>query len=202
MPQWRINIFLKRGGIARSSVNTMAESLKVLVTQSCMTLFDPIDYSPPESSAHGILQARMLECVAMPSSRGSSWPRDWTCIFYVPSIGRQVLYPWHHLGSPYPTKILRLSGRVVLDNKRATDYLLVEQIDICAVVQNTWDTWINSSGEVERYPSTRSLSKPRGLRKWLFQWSLSLTYLILTDLGLGDHSFRVRSRDWELSGLW
>ena len=48
-----------------------------LVTQSCLTLWDPMDYSPPDSSVHGILQARVLERVAMPSSRGSSQPRDW-----------------------------------------------------------------------------------------------------------------------------
>ena len=41
----------------------------VLVTQSCLTLFDPMDYSPPDSSVHGILQARILEWVAVFSSR-------------------------------------------------------------------------------------------------------------------------------------
>ena len=40
--------------------------------QSCPTLCDPMDYSPPGSSVHGILQARILEWVAMSSSRGSS----------------------------------------------------------------------------------------------------------------------------------
>ena len=48
--------------------------------QSCLTLCNPTDYSPPGSSIHGILQARILEWVAMPSSRGPSRPRDWTCI--------------------------------------------------------------------------------------------------------------------------
>ena len=48
--------------------------------QSCLTLCDPVDCSPPDSSVHGILQARILEWVPMPSSRGSSWPRDRTCI--------------------------------------------------------------------------------------------------------------------------
>ena len=38
----------------------------------------PMDYSPPGSSVHGIFQARILEWVAIPFSRGSSWPRDWT----------------------------------------------------------------------------------------------------------------------------
>ena len=46
--------------------------------QSCPSLCDPVDCSPPGSSAHGILQARILERVDMPSSIGSSWPRDWT----------------------------------------------------------------------------------------------------------------------------
>ena len=46
--------------------------------QSCSTLCRPMDCSPPGSSVHGILQARILEWVAMPSSRGSFLPRDQT----------------------------------------------------------------------------------------------------------------------------
>ena len=69
--------------------------------QSCPTLCGPMDHSPPGSSVHGILQVRIVEWVAMPSSRGSSRPRDQTCISHVSSIGRQVLYHWHHLGSSY-----------------------------------------------------------------------------------------------------
>ena len=49
--------------------------LCMLATQSCPTLCDLIICSPPGSSVHGILQARILEWVAMPSSRGSSDPR-------------------------------------------------------------------------------------------------------------------------------
>ena len=44
--------------------------------QSCLVLCDPMDCSPPGSSVHGILQARILEWVDIPSSRGSSPPRD------------------------------------------------------------------------------------------------------------------------------
>ena len=62
------------------------------VTQSCPTLCKPMDYSPPSSSVHEILQARILEWVAMPSSRGSSKPRDQTHNSYISWIGRQVLY--------------------------------------------------------------------------------------------------------------
>ena len=48
------------------------------VTQSCQTLCDPVNCSPPGSSIHGILQARVLEWVASSFSRGSSQPTDWT----------------------------------------------------------------------------------------------------------------------------
>ena len=48
--------------------------------QLCPALCDPMDYSRPGSSVHGIHQARILEWVAVPSSRGSSQPRDRTCI--------------------------------------------------------------------------------------------------------------------------
>ena len=53
------------------------------VTQSCPTLCDRLDCSQPDSSVHGITQARILEWVAMPSSRASFQPRDQTCIFHV-----------------------------------------------------------------------------------------------------------------------
>ena len=52
--------------------------VKVLVAQSCLTLFDPMDCSLPGSSLHGILQARILDWGAIFTSRGSSQPRDWT----------------------------------------------------------------------------------------------------------------------------
>ena len=51
-----------------------------IVAQSCPTLFNPMDCRPPGSSVHGILQARVLEWVVMPFSRGSSWPRDQTWV--------------------------------------------------------------------------------------------------------------------------
>ena len=57
--------------------------LKVLVAQSRPTLCDTMDYSLPGSSVHGILQAKILEWVAMLFSRGYSWPRDQTCISYI-----------------------------------------------------------------------------------------------------------------------
>ena len=53
-------------------------SSKVSLTWRCLTLCDPIDYSPSGCSVHGISQARILEWVAISLSWGSSRPRDWT----------------------------------------------------------------------------------------------------------------------------
>ena len=60
--------------------------------QSCPTLCDLMDCSPPDSSVCGILQAKTLQWVAMPSSRGSSRLRDQTYISYIFCIDRWVLY--------------------------------------------------------------------------------------------------------------
>jgi len=64
--------------------------------QSCLTLCNLMDCSPPSSSVHGTLQTKILECVALPFSRGSSWPRDQTQIYL---NCRHILYCLSHLGS-------------------------------------------------------------------------------------------------------
>ena len=58
-----------------------------------------MDCRPPGSSVHGILQAKVLEWVAISSSRRSSWPRDQTCISFVSCFGRQVPHCECHLGN-------------------------------------------------------------------------------------------------------
>ena len=60
------------------------------VSKSCPTLCDPMDCSSPGSSVHAILQARILEWIAIPFWR-SSWPRDQN---YLPCTGRWILNPW------------------------------------------------------------------------------------------------------------
>ena len=62
------------------------------VTQLCPTLWDPMDCSLPVSFCHGIFQARVLEWIAISSSRASSLPREQTCISYISWIGVQVPY--------------------------------------------------------------------------------------------------------------
>ena len=63
-----------------------------MLTKSYPTLCDPMDCSLPGSSVYGIFQARILEWVAIYFSRGSSQPRDWTCLSCVSCIGRWILY--------------------------------------------------------------------------------------------------------------
>ena len=78
-----LNLFLNKNCYAAAAAKLF---------QLCLTLCDPMDRSLPGSHVHGILQARILEWVAMSSFRKSSWPRDQTCI---PCIDRWVLYHWN-----------------------------------------------------------------------------------------------------------
>ena len=84
---------------------------------SCLTLCDPVDHCPPGSSVHGLSQARILEWVAIPFSRGSSWLRVWTC---VSCPGRQILYHLSHQGSPLSEVMLksRRVENVILERKK------------------------------------------------------------------------------------
>ena len=74
--------------------------------QSCLTLCDPMDCSPPGFSAHGNFKARILEQVAIFSSRGSSQARDQTAS--VSCIGRQILY--HYTTKSYDQALKGQTG--------------------------------------------------------------------------------------------
>ena len=100
--------------------------VKVLVTQLYPTLWDPMDCSPPSSSVHGILQARILEWVVIPVSR-SSWPRDQT---WISCIGGRVFTIWatetleitllfYHLSHP-----LSLPSKLSIQNISYLNYFL------------------------------------------------------------------------------
>ena len=89
--------------------------------QSCMTLCNSMDCSPPGSSVHGILQARILERVAISFSRRPSWPRDRTLVSHVFCIGRWVLYistTWKA-----PSYLVLLNGSFLLNTMRFKDCL-------------------------------------------------------------------------------
>ena len=90
---WR---FFKNTGVWASSqkfqFNCFRMKVKVLAAQSCPTLYNTMDCSPPGSSVCGIFQARILEWITISFSRGSSWPRDWSWVSCVSCIVRWILY--------------------------------------------------------------------------------------------------------------
>ena len=74
----------------QTSLSTISQNLfklmsikLVLVTQPCLTLWNPMDCSPPSSPVHRILQAKILEWVAISFSKRSSQPRDWTQVSHI-----------------------------------------------------------------------------------------------------------------------
>ena len=76
--------------------------VEVLISQSCLTLCDPMDCSPPGSSVYRKLQARILERVAIPFCRGSSQSKDRT---QVSCTGRWILYYLSHQDEGEPIKL-------------------------------------------------------------------------------------------------
>ena len=80
-----------------TKASVILKIVKVLVAQSCPTLYDPMDCNLLGSCVHGIFQARILEWIAIPFLRGSYWPRDWT---QVSCIAGRFFYHLSHWGSP------------------------------------------------------------------------------------------------------
>jgi len=97
--------------------------MKVLVAQSCLTLHDPMDCSPSGSSANEILQARILEWVAISFSRGSSWLRDRTQISHL--AGRFITI-WATKEAQYTDLHIEHLSKAVLSNRNTM-----------------WTTWVN-----------------------------------------------------------
>ena len=81
-----------RGQVKAQGKECLGGEFMCPVSQWFPTLCNPMHGSPPGSSVHGIYQARILKSVAISSSRGSSRPRDRTCVFWGPCIGRWVIY--------------------------------------------------------------------------------------------------------------
>ena len=111
--------------IMRAPPSCAVCSAKLL--QFCPNVCDPMDCSLPASSIHGMLQARILEWVAMPSCRGSSQCRDWAWISYMFCIIRWVFFttsatweaPWPHLNlitSQRPQLQISSYWRLMLQN--------------------------------------------------------------------------------------
>ena len=91
----------------------------------------------------GILQASILEWVATPSSRGSSPPRDWTCISYYSCTGRWVLYCSHHLGSQIRTLLSYFEENIYL--YFSCEILELRSSVLCTHIPTAW--WLQSTQE-------------------------------------------------------
>ena len=91
------------------------------VAKSCPTLCNPMVCSLPGSSVHGIFQAKILEWAAISSSRGSSWSRDWTCIFCIVGGFFTLWTNWEALNQ---NSIYIYWGGVVIDYKRIQEGFL------------------------------------------------------------------------------
>ena len=90
LPEWTSSPAFMGTPQDKSQITTALPVFEVKwseVAQSCRTLCDPMDCSPPGSSLQGIFQARILEWVAISFSRGASWSRDWTRVSGI--VGRR-----------------------------------------------------------------------------------------------------------------
>ena len=73
-------------GLNQEVSEGVSQDACALSLQLCQTLCDPVDGSLPVSSVYGILQSRIPEQVAMPSSSESSRPRDQSCVSFISSV--------------------------------------------------------------------------------------------------------------------
>ena len=98
---WSVYLPVPHSFHYRDSVCVCARAcvcVKLLQSVSNSATLWTVVFQAPLSRAFSM--TRILECVAIPSSRGSPRPRDWTPVSYVYCIGRWFLYHWHHLGNP------------------------------------------------------------------------------------------------------
>ena len=154
--------------------------------QSCPTLCNPC--SPPGSSVHGLLQARTLEWVAFPFSKGSSWPRAWTRISYasydMQEISHQVhhqICKWHH---PYGRK------------RRGTK----ESLDESEIGE--WKSWLKTQHSKNE---DHGLWTPHFMaNRWgnngnsdrLFSWTPKSLQMVTAAMKLKDASYSLEENLW------
>ena len=163
--------------------------MEVLVTQLCLTLWDPIDCSPPGFSVCGIPQARILEWVTIPFSRGFSWSRDQT---QTSCIAGGILNDLSHQGSPEESKyMIKTRGNFSISK--------VKYNVLCnCCPQVTHLCWASKQAEqrLTGYSEKKNKNKNIGSRRaWLslFETQVKFHLQVLSELGycdVKDSSFR------------
>ena len=127
---------------------TDTHTLLVLIAQSCLSLCDPMDCSPPGSSVHGMSQAGILQWLAISFSRASSWARDRICI---PCIGRWVLYHWATWKAPRDYTNVQWTSKKVPDTIRKSKQTNLSNFINNKILPHTTE-WLNK--EVWQKPRT------------------------------------------------
>ena len=169
--------------------------------RSCPTLCDPMDCSPPGALSMGILQPRILERVAMPSSRGSSWPKDQarvsqtrvsqTCVSHSLLHWQAGSLPLAPPGKPHClfwSLLLLFSGSVACQASLSFTVFqsLLKVMSIESVMLSNHHS-----------PPALNLSQHKGLFQWVMwpkDWSFSFSISISpSNVHLGLISFRI---DW------
>ena len=171
MTNWRLHLGGKH--IRLNSYRDKSEWSEV--TQSCPTLCDPVDCSPPGSSVHGILQARILEWVAISFSREFSQPRDGTWVSC-----RETLYPLSHQGSHHSFLFIYFSfiftrwRLITLQYWSGFCHTLTWISHGVTCILDVWKKWLQCPQE--RHPRDRKLA--RGLLSYFIIILLLLSYYL------------------------
>ena len=110
------------------------------VTQLCQALCDPICHSLLGCFVHEIFPARLLEWVAISSSRGSSWPRGQTLVSGISYIGKRILYPWA-TGKHDKPSVLKSRGITLLAN------IHIAKVAVFQVVMYRYESWTIKKAE-------------------------------------------------------
>ena len=148
-----------------------------VVTHLCLTFWDPRSCSWPSSSVREVFQARILEWFAMPSSRGSSQPRNRTCVSCISCIGRQILYHWATFAC-----LCRLFHGIL--RKWSRDFwwhVCFYRKEFCWTLSNrNWQTMIHGP----KWPSSCSVKKKKWYQPWSgwFVYTLSVTPFVIQQL--------------------
>ena len=142
---------------------TSAAAAAAKSLQSCPTLCYPTDCSLPGSSIHGIFQARILQWVAISTSRGSSWPSDQTCISCISFIVRQMLYHW----AMRETKIImnKKTCKLVYFNLFWKQIGMKMYIHILVVVQSLSHVWLLANPWTAAHQASLSITNSGSLFK-------------------------------------
>ena len=130
------------------------------------TLCDPLNCSLPGSSVHGISQARILECIAISFSKGSSWPRDWTH----ESRMAGGCFTTEPLGKPKTIYVIQASQKPMHPpSKEILKWTITKQSEKGSLIQSFLGLWylLDVQGEVIAC----------GAKRWRGLWDLTGTHL-------------------------